>query len=261
MKSTCKALGSLRYRRPYWMLFLTNQNVDNWKIYTKIHEPDHQRNEMLYQTWLGGLDRPYTRPKCMAHQPTWLAKKRHMMKRPKLDGAETALEKYVLDWHKKFYSFEGTVRPTTDDLHIAFDLVERPLDLSYACQLLHQCRNNFNLRFDEETFLIFMEACLKVDRRDVAAYGAENAELLGFPLVDENCRKYLRGEQSWYKQSTADGLYYPLGENESLNASIKPKKSTATGASAEAKPKGEESLDDEIARLQAELEALEKGGL
>lgn len=262
MKSTASVLASLRYRRPYWMMFLSNVNVDNWQIYTKIHEPDHQRHEMLYQTWLGGLDRPYTRPKCMAHQPTWLAKKRHLMRRPKLDGAETPLEKYVLEWHKKFRSFEGTVRPSADDLHIAFDLVDRPLDLSYACQLLHHCRNTNNIRLDDDSFEIFLEACIRVDRKDVAKYAFENAEALGFWNVSDNCKKYLLGEQTWFKQ-LADGSFAPAEENTERNASIKKKKPTkaaATAATPVAPPQHDETLDDEIARLQAELDALEKGG-
>ncbi|CUG90598.1 Hypothetical protein, putative [Bodo saltans] len=267
MQRTSVSLGSLRNRRPYWMLFLTSKNVDNWKIYTKIHEPEHQRNEMLYQTWLGGIDRPYSRPKCMAHQPTWLAKKRFLLRKPKLDNAETPMEKYVLEWHKRFRSFEGTVRPTPEDLHTAFDLVERPLDLSYACQLLHQCRNVNNIRLDEDTFLIFLEACLRVDRKDVASYALENADTLGFWYVDENCRKYVTGEQSWYKLSAVDGLYYPEDENVEKNTGRTSAASSSsssgvdvsTGAAATSNATGEESLDDEIAKLQAELDALEKG--
>lgn len=239
------------------MMFLSSRNVDNWVIYTKIHQPEHQRHEMLYQTWLGGIDRPYARPKCMAHQPTWLAKKRFLLRRPRLDGAETPLEKYVLEWHKKFRSFEGTVRPTAEDLHTAFDLVERSLDLSYACQLLHQCRNVNNIRFDEDTFLIFVEACLRVDRKDVASYALENSAALGFWHVDDNIRKYLAGEQSWYKQSVFDGLFYPLEENEALNSAAA--QSGKAPKPANAAPQ-EASLDDEIAKLQAELDALEKGG-
>lgn len=247
------------------MLFL--KGVDNWKIYTVIQQPDHQRTEMLYQAWLGGLDRPYIRPKCMAHQPTWLSKKRHILQKARLDGPETSLEKYVLEWHKKFHSFNGSERPTAEDLHTAFDLVERPLDLSYACQLLHQCRNLHYTRLDEDSFLIFLEACLRVDRRDCAMYALEHAEELGFWHIEENCRRYLTAEQTWYKQSPVDHRYYPLEENIEKNASL--------SAAAESTPttratdvgesttettadSAEEGVDDEIARLQAELEALEQ---
>ncbi|KAH9600716.1 hypothetical protein LSM04_002711 [Trypanosoma melophagium] len=277
------SLASLRYRRPYWMLFLTG--VDNWKIYTVIQQPDHQRTEMLYQAWLGGLDRPYTRPKCMAHQPLWLSKKRHMLRKDRLDAPETPLEKYVLEWHRRFYSFQGTERPTVEDLHTALDLVERPLDLSYAFQLLNQCRNINNIRFAEDTFLLFLEACLRVDRKDCAVYGVEHAEALGFWYIDENHLRYLNGEQSWYKLSPLDNMYYPLEENTELNAGRSATSSvddnTICGAdvsSATKTPTGEKlgaetldvtvsgvgaegsessSVDDEIARLEAELAALE----
>lgn len=266
MQRSTGLLASLRYRRPYWMLFL--KGVDNWKIYTVIQQPDHQRTEMLYQAWLGGLDRPYVRPKCMAHQPVWLSKKRHMLQKARLDSPETALEKYVLEWHKKFHSFDGKERPTADDLHTAFDLVERPLDLSYACQLLNQCRNINNIRLDEDTFEIFLEACLRVGRKDCAQYALENAEALGFWHVSDDCRRYLTGEQTWYKFSAVQNAYYPLEENADLNkghpapAEAKETDATAATASVEDKAKqgglAEESEDDEIARLQAELEALEK---
>ncbi|EPY39342.1 hypothetical protein AGDE_04586 [Angomonas deanei] len=246
MKRNSALLASLRYRRPYWMLFLND--ADNWKIYTVIQQPDHQRTEMLYQAWLGGLDRPYVRPKCMAHQPVWLTKKRHLLQKARLDGAETPLEKYVVEWHKRFRSFQGKERPTADDLHTAFDLVERPLDLSYACQLLNECRNTNNVRFDENTFFIFLEACLRVDRKDCAQYALENAEKLGFWYIDENCRKYLDGEQTWYKLSALDNMYYPLEENTELNAS----------RTSPAAVEGAEEEDDELARLEAELAALEK---
>lgn len=252
-------LASLRYRRPYWMLFL--KGIDNWKIYTVIQQPDHQRTEMLYQAWLGGLDRPYVRPKCMAHQPAWLSKKRHILQKSRLEGPETSLEKYVLEWRKRFHSFQGTERPTPDDLHTAFDLVERPLDLSYACQLLHQCRNVNNIRLDEDSFLILMEACIRVDRKDCARYALEHAEALGFWHIDEDCRRYLGGEQSWYKKSAADGLYYPLSENVELNGTAasptEEREASAGVVPAAIVDVAGESLDDEIARLEAELAALE----
>ncbi|CCW67811.1 unnamed protein product [Phytomonas sp. Hart1] len=271
--------ASLRYRRPYWMLFL--KGVDNWRIYTVIQQPDHQRTEMLYQAWLGGLDRPYVRPKCMAHQPLWLSKKRHILQKSRLQGPETAMEKYVLEWYRRFHSFQGTERPTAEDLHIAFDLVERPLDLSYACQLLHQCRNINNIRFDHNSFLIFLEACLRVDRKDCAQYALENAEVLGFWHIHDDWRKYLDGEQSWYRISPLDGLYYPLNENSERNATRIPpadvpgmesrsltiEDALPTQTATEATPAQstlpseskmeEEPVDDEILRLQAELESLE----
>ncbi|CBH14205.1 hypothetical protein, conserved [Trypanosoma brucei gambiense DAL972] len=262
--------ASLRYRRPYWMMFL--KGVDNWKIYTVIQQPDHQRTEMLYQAWLGGLDRPYTRPKCMANQPLWLSKKRHMLRKERLDGPETPLEKYVLEWHKKFHSFQGTERPTPDDLHTALDLVERPLDLSYALQLLGQCRNLNNIRFAKETFLVFLEACLRVGRRDCAEYALEHAEPLGFWFIDEDHRRYLQGEQTWYKLSPLDNLYYPVEENAKLNEGRKPitrlspaTESPGSGtAISDGEPstdvEGETTVDDEIAQLEAELAALEREG-
>lgn len=260
---TSPCLASLRYRRPYWMLFL--KGVDNWKIYTVIQQPDHQRTEMLYQAWLGGLDRPYTRPKCMANQPVWLSKKRHMLRKDRLEGPETPLERYVLEWHRRFHSFQGTERPTVEDLHTALDLVERPLDLSYALQLLNQCRNVNNIRFAEDTFVFFLEACLRVDRKDCAVYGAEHAEALGFWFIDENHRRYLRGEQSWYKLSPLDNMYYPLEENAELNAQRSgasvvdpaPAAEAVSVSSSETAESGD-SVDDEIARLEAELAALER---
>ncbi|KPI88500.1 hypothetical protein ABL78_2396 [Leptomonas seymouri] len=275
-------LASLRYRRPYWMLFL--KGADNWKIYTVIQQPDHQRTEMLYQAWLGGLDRPYVRPKCMAHQPVWLSKKRHLLQKARLEGPETALEKYVLEWHKKFHSFRGSERPTMEDLHTAFDLVERPLDLSYACQLLNQCRNLYYVRLNDDSFEVFLEACLRVDRKDCATYALEHAEELGFWHVSDNCRRYVLGEQTWYKQSPVDFLFYPLEENAERNAEILAASTTVSaseggvvgGASAATTPGagssgdgeagaaaeqvgGEQDItDDEVARLEAELAALEK---
>lgn len=260
LRQTATSLASLRYRRPYWMLFL--KGVDNWKIYTVIQQPDHQRTEMLYQAWLGGLDRPYVRPKCMAHQPAWLSKKRHLLLKSRLEGPETPMEKYVLEWQKTFHSFQGKERPTPDDLHTAFDLVERPLDLSYACQLLHQCRNTNNIRFAEDTFIIFLEACLRVDRKDCARYAMEHAEALGFWHIDDDCRKYLSGEQTWYKRSPLDSLYYPLEENAERNASCaaaaQPTAHAEPVAAASSEDGGAEAeKDDEIARLQAELDALE----
>lgn len=276
MQLTTQRLASLRYRRPYWMLFL--KGVDNWKIYTVIHQPDHQRTEMLYQAWLGGLDRPYVRPKCMAHQPVWLTKKRQLLQKARLQGPETHLEKFVLEWYQQFHSFQGTQRPTAEDLHAALDLVERPLDLSYACQLLHQCRNHFNIRFGEDTFLIFLEACLRVGRKDCAVYALENREALGFWHVDGNCEKYLKGEQTWYKHSFLDNLYYPLNENSELNKTTMGSPPTggeeastaveetrtsgvgeaATEPLAAAVVKEGEGEMDELARLEAELKALEE---
>ncbi|KPA75046.1 putative mitochondrial hypothetical protein [Leptomonas pyrrhocoris] len=271
--------ASLRYRRPYWMLFL--KGADNWKIYTVIQQPDHQRTEMLYQAWLGGLDRPYVRPKCMAHQPVWLSKKRHLLQKARLEGPETALEKYVLEWHKKFHCFQGSERPTVEDLHTAFDLVERPLDLSYACQLLNQCRNLYYIRLSDDSFEVFLEACLRMDRKDCAAYALEHAEELGFWHVSDNCRRYVAGEQTWYKQSPLDLLFYPLEENAERNAEIAAAaagrgasasaadnvasgtpatEAAGAGASDEVQVGGgaEEVADDEVARLEAELAALEK---
>lgn len=284
LKQTTTALASLRYRRPYWMMFLKNTEVDNWRIYTVISKPDHQLIEMNHQSWLGGLDRPYTRPKCMAHQPLWLEKKRFLLKKSRLINTETPLEKFVLEWHTKFHSFMGTLRPIPDDLNTAFDLVERPLDLSYACQLLAECRNNFNIRLDEDAFLIFLEACLRVDRLDVAKYGLENAESLGFWHIEKNCRAFVEGAQSWYKKSALDGLYYPLEGNESRNggktaapaaSDVDPEVAALSRMAGTSAPVGEatasgdaphigehdassDDLEDELAQLEAELQALQE---
>ena len=261
LQSTSVLGASLRYRRPYWMMFLQNKDVDNWRIYTVINQPEHQLIEQLHQSWLGGLDRPYTRPKCMAHQPLWLEKKRHNLKKARLDHTETSLERYVLEWHQKFHSFKGTLRPQPDDLVTAFDLVERPLDLSYACQLLSECRNEFNIRLEKECFQVFLEACLRVDRRDVAEYALENAEELGFWFVDANCRKFVEKSQTWYKKSALDGLYYPLEDNEVANSTAKPGKSIdgeVPAAASNAAGGADEDLEDELAKLNAELEELER---
>eukprot|EP00796_Vickermania_ingenoplastis_P001280 gene1280-735_t len=274
MQRSRTCLASLRYRRPYWMLFL--HGVDNWRIYTVIQQPEHQRTEMLYQAWLGGLDRPYVRPKCMAHQPVWLTKKRQLLRKSRLQGAQTHLEKYVLEWEQRFHCFEGTVRPTPEDLHSALDLVERPLDLSYAVQLLNQCRNHFNIRFHQDTFVIFMEACLRVDRKDCAVYALENRETLGFWHVDEDCERFLKGEQSWYKRSLVDHLYYPLKGNEALNAAAqaapgeqavpgvdmdlnKAARTPPVAADTDAVPAAAAGDElSELERLEAELKALEE---
>ena len=173
------------------MLFL--HNVDNWKIYEHIHEPEHQRTEMMYQAWLGGLDRPYTRPRCMAGQPVWLSKKRHALEKPELQDAQTPLEQFVLEWRGKFQSFRGTLRPTAEDLDTAFDLVERPLDLSYAIHLLHQCRNVHDIPLGKGSFRAFVDACMRVDRRDVAVEALAHADDLGFWHVGQEVRRFLEG--------------------------------------------------------------------
>lgn len=255
-------LASLRYRRPYWMMHL--QGADNWRIYTLQHEPEHQRTEMLYQAWLGGLDRPYMRPACTAFQPLWLQKKRHSLRLPELQNPETAMERFVLDWHEKFFSFRGTLRPTVDDLHTAFDLVERPLDLSYAILILGYCRNKNDIHFAKDTFLYFTEACLRVGRKDAASHALSIHEKLGFWHIDSDIRKYLEGKQTWYKMA-ADGKFLPLEENVELNASRTTAPSTQApldaGQSRETSqiPKGSPALseEDELLALQRELEALE----
>jgi hypothetical protein len=242
--------ASLRYKRPYWMMHL--RAADNWRIYVDMPKPEHQRTEMAHQAWLGGLDRPYARPRCMATQPLWLAKKRFALRRPKLQGAETSLERYVLDWRERFFAFRGWERPTPDDLHVAFDLVERPLDLSYAITILNYCRNDSDIHFAEESFTIFTEACLRVDRRDVAEAALADAAKLGFWHVDADVRKFLGGEQGWYKVG-ADGLRYPLEGNEAENAG----KAEAAEAAAAAGGSEEDDLAAELAALEAEEAALE----
>lgn len=244
MKSTASQLASLRYKRPYWMLHL--QGADNWRIYEVIHEPNHARTEMLYQSWLGGLDRPYTRPRCMATQPVWLEKKRHEIELPRLQGPATQLEHYYLDWYRQYDTYGGQRKPTGEDLNVAFDLVQRPLDLSYACKLLDLCRNRYNVHLTEDAFLIFLDACKRVDRLDVAKYALENAEDLGFWHVDEESRRYIE----------SDG-------KEGAAATTQPKADTKAPASA--KPAAEESeeerllreMEEEERRLAAELESLE----
>lgn len=243
--------GGLRYRRPYWMLFL--QGADNWKIYTKFEDPDFQRTELLYQAWLGGLDRPYSRPLATAFHPLWLQKKRHLLEVPALKNPETPMERYVLDWHEKFFSFRGTARPTVDDLHTAFDLVERPLDLSYAVRILGYCHNKNDIHFAQESFQIFLEACLRVGRKDVAVHAMSIHEKLGFWYISEDCRRYLEGTQSWYDK-TGDGVLLPESENGGAKA---PTTEAATKITTSAAAEDEEA---ELRRLEEELARLEKGG-
>jgi hypothetical protein len=269
MRRTAVRAASLRYARPYWMLFL--EDCDNWKIYTVLDKPEHQRIEMSYQAWLGGLDRPYVRPRCMATQPLWLEKKRHALRAPELQGPETSLERYVLQWEEKFHSFRGTLRPTAEDMHIAFELVERPLDLSYALRVLDWCRNENDIHFAKESFTLFLEACLRVDRKDVAKEALANAAKLGFWHVDPDVVKYLNDEQSWYLRK-ADGTYLPLAENTDKNVAATPDDDEEARLAAELaaleaadRPRGATSgsnsaapdLDDEEARLLAEIAALE----
>lgn len=257
MRASGGRLASLRYNRPYWMLH-THLKDENWRIYTVMHEPEHQRVEMTYQAWLGGLDRPYARPRCMVGQPLWLEKKRHAMQKPDLDGPETPLERYVLQWRERFETFRGTLRPTTDDLHTAFDLVERPLDLSYALRLLDACRNDFDIHFADDTFTYFLEACLRVDREDVAKAALDDADRLGFWHVDENVARFVREEQPWYRR-TPDGVYLPLERNEALNGTTAGEAADKLQAELAAleKESAGTSVEDEEARLLAELEALE----
>lgn len=219
------------------MLFL--QGADNWRIYERQFDPKHSRVEALYQAWLGGLDRPYTRPRFCCFQPIWLEKKRQQLRPPDLQGPQTPMERYVLEWYQKFFSFRGTLRPTVEDLHTAFFLVDEPLDLSYALTILGYCHNKNGVRYVEDTFTIFLEACLRVDRKDVALQALEAPEKYGFWHVDADVRKFLQGEQTWYRRDK-DGKYLPLAENMQLNGE----------ASA--------SDDDEEAKLQAELKALEE---
>ena len=198
--------------------------------------------------------------------PLWLQKKRHALQLPELHGhTETPLEKYYLEWLAKFSSFRGTVRPEAEDLHIAFDLVSRPLDLSYACHMLGQCHIQYNIPLVTQSFVIFLEACLRVDRKDVARFALENAEKLGFVHIDENVQKYLKGEQTWYRISPVDGTYLPLEENAHLNNKTAEPTRTGEGAPTAAPPDTEQpqtakaaKLLSEEERLLAELEALEQ---
>jgi len=249
MRTSQVHLASLRYQRPYWMLKLRSADVDNYKIYTKLHLPEHQRIEMGHQAWLGGLDRPYMRPKCTTKNPLWLERKRHMLRIPELQGPESPLERYVLQWEQQFHSFRGTLRPTADDMHIAFELVERPLDLSYALQILNWCRNENDIHFAKDSFRVFLEACLRVDRKDVAVEAMNNAETLGFWHIDDDVRKYLNGDQTWYAK-TASGALLPEAENRDVDATL----TSATTEESE-----EANLAAELAALEA-LEAKSKAG-
>jgi hypothetical protein len=253
--------ASLRYRRPYWMLHL--QGADNWRIYVQLpKDAGHQRVEMEYQAWLGGLDRPYVRPRCMAFQPLWLEKKRHMLQRPDLQDPQTPLERYVLDWQAKFFSFKGTLRPTVEDMHVAFDLVERPLDLSYAIQILGWCRNVNDIHFARDSFEIFLEACLRVDRKDVAVAALQTHEKLGFWHVDPQIRAFLEGRTESYKAAPkADGRVSSRAADVAPAAA--PAAQAATGVAAAAAPDAAASaaaaaLSEEEAALEAELRALEE---
>lgn len=252
-------LASLRYQRPYWMLHL--KGADNWRIYEELpRDTHHQRIEMEHQAWLGGLDRPYVRPRCMAFHPVWLEKKRHMLNRPELLHAPdlTPLERYVLEWQEKFFSFRGTLRPTPDDMHTAFDLVERPLDLSYAIQVLHWCRNENDIHFAPESLQIFVEACLRVDRMDAAQYALENAAALGFWHVDPKVKAFLEGTGPDFRSSSSSSA----GSATSNNAAATTPVASEEGKPAAAKPaaaggKAAAELDEEAA-LAAELAALEE---
>ncbi len=246
--ATARRLASLRYQRPYWMLHL--QGVDNWRIYEELQkDSNHQRVEMEYQAWLGGLDRPYVRPRCMAVQPTWLEKKRHALKRSDLQGPETPLERYVLEWEQRFFSFRGTLRPTPEDMHTAFDLVERPLDLSYAVQVLDWCRNDNDMRFARESFAIFVEACLRVDRKDAALLALESADKLGFWYVDPRVRAFLEGTGPDFRSAP------PTAAAATTTTTTK---TTAAPRPGDAAPAAAGALDDDEAALAAELAALEE---
>lgn len=261
MRPTLHLKASLRYRRPYWML--SSNLEDNYKIYMEMHKPEHQRVEMTYQAWLGGLDRPYMRPRCMATQPLWLEKKRHQLRPSNLTGPETPLERYVLQWEEKFHSFRGTLRPAADDMHIAFELVERPLDLSYALLIMDYCRNENDIPFAKDSFRIFLEACLRVDRKDVALAALQNAEKLGFWHVDEDERKFVLGEQDWYHRFP-DGRVLPERSGSAAGeTTVSEAKLAAELAELEilekqqAKSGRKLSPEEEEAALLAELEALE----
>ena len=259
LRPTRPAAASLRNYRPYWMLHM--QNIDNWKIYVEMRKPEHQRIEMSYQAWLGGLDRPYMRPRCIATQPLWLEKKRHQLKLPNLQGPETALERYMLQWEEKFDSFRGTLRPTAEDMHIAFELVERPLDLSYALLILDKCRNENDIHFAADSFTLFVGACLRVDRKDVAVEALANAEKLGFWHVDPNVKLFLEGKQTWYAR-TADGKLLPEDQHAEINATrVEDEEARLVRELAELEAAGAGTatgtVDDEEARLLAEIAALE----
>eukprot|EP00760_Papus_ankaliazontas_P033208 PhM_4_TR6235/c1_g1_i1/m.22549 len=208
-------MGSLRYRRPYWMLRLSN--VKYWRVYNKT-APGFHRTELLYQAWLGGLDRPYARPKCTHRTPTWLTKKRFALE-PSHLTPETAAERFFLDFRLKFYDYRGTMRPTAMELNDVLDLVERPLDMSYACRVLSALHNDFVVRLEQDAFQVFVDACSRVDRKDLMQYALENAEKLGFWHIDADCKKYIEGTQSWYK--IVDGRCLPLDENAENNTKEK----------------------------------------
>ena len=205
------AMGSLRYLRPYWMLHL--KNVKYWRVYAKTG-PGYQRTEMLYQAWLGGIDRPYTRPRCSHRTPTWLTRKRFALEKPHLTP-QTAVEQLFLEFHQKYFAYRGTLRPVVDDLHDMFELVEKPLDMSYACRTLSHLHNDFVVRLAPETFSLFVHAAMKVNRRDLVIFALNNAELLGFWSIDLQSRAFAEGKSSWYK--VENGYRLPLKENQDAN--------------------------------------------
>ena len=205
-------MGSLRYLRPYWMLHM--KNVKNWRIYTKSEDPGFKRTEMLYQSWLGGIDRPYARPPCTVRTPTWLTRKRFALEKPHLT-AETPVEILFVEFQQKYYGYRSTLRPVIDDLHNILDLVEAPLDMSYACRTLSHMHNDFLIPFEPETFSIFVHAAMKVDRKDLLTFALASAEKLGFDHVDEQSRLFIEGKSSWYK--TESGYLLPKNDNEAHN--------------------------------------------
>ena len=103
-----------------------------------------------------------------------------------------------------------------EDVHNMFELVERPLDMSYACRTLSHLHNDFLVVLTSETFALFLHAAMKVDRRDLITFAIQNAEKLGFVSIDSKSRAFAEGKSSWYK--IEDGQYLPLEGNEKLNS-------------------------------------------
>ena len=190
------------------------KNVKHWRIYTNPDDPGLKRTEMLYQSWLGGIDRPYTRPPCTVRTPTWLTRKRFALEKPHLT-AETPVEVLFVDFHKKYYGYRSTARPVIDNFHNILDLVESPLDMSYACRTLSHLHNDFMIPMEPETFGIFVHAAMKVDRKDLLQFALENAEKMGFTHIEEQHRSFIEGKSSWYK--VENGYLLPLKGNEENN--------------------------------------------
>ena len=191
------------------------KDIKYWRVYTKSEDPGFKRTEMLYQSWLGGIDRPYARPPCTVRTPTWLTRKRFALEKSHLT-AETSVEILFDEFHKKYFGYRSTLRPVIEDLHNILDLVETPLDMSYACRTLSHLHNDFMIPLEPETFSIFVHAAMKVNRKDILTFALENADKLGFTQIDDESRNFIEGKNTWYK--VEDGYLLPRKGNEAHNS-------------------------------------------